>query len=87
MTRLEAPARPNLFVFEVGRTGRGPLLVAWERRDSFHGEGEPPIAFDWPWPAARAEAVDALGQAQPADVHDGRVHLQLSFTPLFIAAG
>jgi hypothetical protein len=34
-----------------------------------------------------AEAVDALGQAQPADVDDGRVHLQLSLTSLFITAG
>jgi hypothetical protein len=87
VTRLEAPARPNLFVFEVGRTGRGPLLVAWERRDSFHGEDEPPVAFHWPWPAATATAVDAMGQAQPVEVADGRVALPVSLTPVFIATG
>jgi hypothetical protein len=43
--------------------GRGPLLVVWDQRDPFHGEDEPPVAFDWPCPSARATAVDALGQA------------------------
>jgi hypothetical protein len=44
------------------------------------------VAFDWPWPAARAAAVDALGQVQPAEVLDGRVTLEVSLTPVFIAA-
>jgi hypothetical protein len=87
VTRVEVPGRPGLSLFQVRRRGRGPLLVVWERRDSFHGEDQPPVAFDWPWPAARATAVDALGQAQPADVRDGRVALQVSLTPLFVAAG
>ena len=86
VTRLEVPERPSVFLFEVHRSGRGPLLVVWNQRDSFHGEDEPPIAFDWPWPAAQAKAVDALGQAQPAAAHNGRVHLQLSVTPLFVTA-
>ena len=86
VTRLEVPERPSLFLFDVRRNGRGPLLVAWEQRDSFDGEDEPPVAFSWPWPAARASAVDALGQAQPAEVLDGQVTLQVSITPLFVAA-
>ncbi|MGZ4618840.1 MAG: hypothetical protein ACXV3F_08980 [Frankiaceae bacterium] len=45
-----------------------------------------PIAFDWPWPAAQATAVDALGQVQPVGLADGRVQLPVSLTPLFIAA-
>ena len=45
------------------------------------------MAFDWPWPAARAAAVDALGQARPAEVAGGRMRVQVSITPLFIAAG
>jgi len=63
-----------------------PLLVVWEQRDAFDGEDEPPVAFDWPWPAAPPVAVDALGQAQPAEVLDGRVKLSVSLTPVFIAA-
>ena len=86
VNRLEVPERPSVFLFEVHRSGRGPLLVVWDQRDSFHGEEEPPVAFDWPWPAAQATAVDALGQVQPADAHDGRVHLQVSLTPLFVTA-
>jgi hypothetical protein len=86
VTRLEVPERPSVFLFEVHRGGRGPLLVVWNQRDSFHGEDEPTIAFDWPWPAAQAKAVDALGQAQPAAANDGRVHLQVSVTPLFVTA-
>jgi Beta-galactosidase len=86
-TRVEVPGRPGLSLFQVRRRGRGPLLVVWEWRDSFHGEDEPPVAFDWPWPAAQATAVDALGQAQPAEVRDGRVALRVSLTPLFVAAG
>ena len=86
VTRLEVPERPSVYLFEVHRSGRGPLLVVWNQRDSFHGEDEPPVAFDWPWPAAQATAVDALGQAQPAAANDGRVHLHVSVTPLFVTA-
>jgi hypothetical protein len=85
VTRLEAPGQPSLLVFDVRRQRRGPMLVVWVQRDSFHGEDEPPLEFDWPWPAARATAVDALGQARPAEVVDGRLKLQVSLTPVFIA--
>jgi hypothetical protein len=87
VVRIEAPGRPSLYLFEVRRRGRGPLLVVWDQRDPFTGEDDPPVAFDWPWPEARAAAVDALGQAQPAEVGDGRVHLQVSITPLLVSAG
>jgi hypothetical protein len=63
VTHVDMPDRPSLLLFEVRRRGRGPLLVVWEQRDPFHGDDEPPVAFDWAWPAARATAVDALGQA------------------------
>jgi hypothetical protein len=86
VVRIELPGRPDRYLFEVRRPGRGPLLVVWELRDPFSGEDEPPVAFDWPWPSARAAAVDALGQAQPAQLHDGRVRLQVSSTPLLVTA-
>jgi hypothetical protein len=85
--RTEVPGRPGSYLFEVGRSGREPLLVVWERRDSFGGEDGPPVPFDWPWPAPRAAAVDAFGQPQPAEVHHGRVRLQVSDTPLLVTAG
>jgi hypothetical protein len=86
VTRLDAPGRRGLRVFAVRRRGRGPLLVVWEQRDAFAGEDEPPVAFDWPWRGARATAVDALGQKHPAEVRDGRVRLEVSVTPVFVAA-
>jgi hypothetical protein len=78
------PGRPSLRLFEVRRRGRGPLLVMWEQRDSFTGEDQPPVAFDWSWPAAEATAVDAFGRAQPAGAADGRLRLQVSDTPLLV---
>ncbi|HEY6589671.1 MAG TPA: hypothetical protein VI751_01365 [Actinomycetota bacterium] len=87
VVRVEVPGRPSLYLFEVRRRGRGPLLVVWDQRDSFSGEDDPPVAFDWPWPEARAAAVDAFGQPQPAEVRDGRVHLEASITPLLVTAG
>jgi hypothetical protein len=45
------------------------------------------VAFDWPWPEARAAALDAFGQPRPAEVRDGRVHLEASITPLPVTAG
>ena len=37
VTRLEVPERPSVFLFEVHRGGRGPLLVVWNQRDSSTG--------------------------------------------------
>ena len=34
----------------------------------------------------RVSAIDALGQAQPVELRDGRVSVQVSVTPLFITA-
>ena len=61
--------------------------MVWDHRDSFSGEDDPPVPFDWPWPATRATVVDAFGQAQPVEVLDGRLHLRVSVTPLFVSAG
>jgi hypothetical protein len=87
VVRIEVPDRPDRYLFDVRRRGRGPLLVVWDRRDSFTGEDDPPVPFDWPWPEPRAAAVDAFGQPRPAEVAGGRLRLQVSDTPLFVTAG
>jgi hypothetical protein len=87
VVRIEVPGRPDLYLFDVHRRGQGPLLVVWDQRDSFTGEDDPPVPFDWPWPTPRAAAVDAFGQPQPAEVLDGRLRLQVTNTPLFVTAG
>jgi hypothetical protein len=86
VSRLDILEQPDLFVFDVGRRGRGTLLVMWQQRDSFYGEDEPPVPFEWPWPSSSATAIDALGQIQPVEVRDGRVRLHVSLTPLFVTA-
>jgi hypothetical protein len=84
---IEVPGRPGLSLFEVERRDRDRLLVVWDQRDAFTGGDDPPVPFDWPWPAPRATAVDAFGQPQPAEVAGGRLRLQVSDTPLFVTTG
>jgi hypothetical protein len=97
VTRLDPPDQQDLFLFEVRRGDRGPLLVVWRHADSFTGEDEPPVAFEWPWPSApklsapklsapEPLAIDAFGQEQPVDLRDGRLRAQVSVTPLFVTA-
>ena len=85
VNRVEVAAQPELFLFEVCRAGREPMLVVWVQRDSFAGEDEPPVTFEWIWPAAQASALDALGRVQSVELQEGRVTAQASATPLFIA--
>jgi len=84
--RIAVPDRPALRLFEVHRPGRGPLLVAWIQGDPVSGEEQPPQSFTWDWPAARARAVDALGQPRPCTLQGGQLSLSLSVTPLFVDA-
>ena len=87
VVRIEVPGRPGMYLFEIRCRDRDALLVVWDHRDSFSGEDDPPVPFDWPWPATRATATDAFGRPQPAEVLDGRVRLRVSVTPLFVTAG
>jgi hypothetical protein len=85
--RIDVPDKPPIFLFEVDRGKRGQVYVVWERRDAFSGEDSPAVPFDWPWAAKSASAVDVLGQTIPAQVADGRLHLAVSLTPIFIEPG
>ena len=60
-------------------------MVVWQQRDSFNVRTSRRPRFAWPWPAY-AEVIDAFGQTEPVEVHDGRVRLQVSLTPLFVMA-
>ncbi|MGH3373103.1 MAG: hypothetical protein ACRDP6_00040 [Actinoallomurus sp.] len=84
VTRVEVADRPALYAFEVDRAGRGPLLVLWDQRDMFDGEDEPPVTVDWPWPASTATAIDAFGAVPAVEIHDGRLRLPVSLTPIFV---
>jgi hypothetical protein len=82
--RIEVAERPALYVFEVRRTSRPPLLVVWEKREVFSGEDQPAVPFEWPWASKAAAAADIFGQTVPATVEDGRVRFPLSLTPVFL---
>lgn len=84
VTRREAPPGSGARIFEVRRTCREPLFVAWEPRDAYRGEDEPPVSTDWPWPWDDATAVDAFGAPHPVAVQNGRATFSLSDTPLYL---
>ncbi len=85
--RIAVPDKPSIYLFEVKRAKRTPLLVVWEKRDVFSGEDQPAIAFEWPWIFADASDTDALGQPVAVTVQGGHVHLDISVTPVFITPG
>jgi hypothetical protein len=84
--QISVPGKPSLFFFEMDRGARGPAFVIWERRGAFGGEEAPPVPFDWAWTTKPPTTVDALGQVVPVQVADGRLHLNVSATPIFIEA-
>jgi hypothetical protein len=74
------------YAFRIERAGADPLLVAWDVRDPFDGEDEPPIDVTLPWDATGAAALDAFGRSVTSTVDNGRVALSLSDTPVFVRA-
>jgi hypothetical protein len=84
VARQVLPGRPELFVFEVDRGSRGPLVVAWKRRDDLTGEDLPPTAFEREWPHSEATAVTAYGETVQTQIADGRVRLGLDLALVFL---
>lgn len=87
VTRIEVPGRESVYLFDIRRAGRDPLLAVWDERDSFSGEDEPPAPFDWPWKAPDIKAVDVFGNDRPAEIRAGRLHTTVSATPVFLTGG
>lgn len=82
--RIEIPECPNMYLFVVERRNRSLLYVVWDKRDTFSGEKEPPVPFEWSWPKSNARAVDVFGETIPIEVKDGYLRLLVSLTPVFI---
>jgi len=82
--RVEIADKPSLFLFAVDRGARGPAYVVWERRDAFSGEDSPAVPFEFLFAGAKAKAQDALGQAIPTQISDGKLRLAVSVTPILI---
>jgi hypothetical protein len=82
--QIKLTEHPDLYIFDVYREQRGPLLIVWRRCDDVNGEETSPISFSWQWPVPTAHAVDACGAGVPVELTGGRLHLPLSDTPVFV---
>lgn len=86
VTRLHLDGHPDVYAFDVARHDRPPLLVAWQDRDPFGGEDEPPVPVTLPWSAPTGAAVDAFGHGHPVVPTKDGLRLDLSVTPVFVSA-
>jgi hypothetical protein len=74
-----------VIAFGVERGDGAPLVVLWTDGDMFSGEDEATTVVEWRWPHDQAVAVDAFGAGRPCELHDGRLVLELSVTPVFVS--
>ena len=74
----------NLFAFAAGvqKTLYWQLLDLRTNRDNMIDS--PAVPFDCAWAEKKAIAVDALGQTVPVHIAGGRLHLEISLTPVFL---
>ncbi|GAB3426284.1 hypothetical protein [Flindersiella endophytica] len=84
----------TIYAFQVERSGRPPLFVAWDHRDALEGEHQPAVRIALPWPApqwgggrGQGGAVDAFGDPHPVEVGDGRITFDVTDTPVFVEPG
>jgi hypothetical protein len=84
VTKINVPDRPLIYLFEVERNDRSPLLVVWERRDAFKGEDDPPGSLAWSSIYTEARAVDAFGKGVTTELENGKLKLEVGATPILI---
>ncbi|MEU9688921.1 hypothetical protein [Amycolatopsis japonica] len=83
--RILDDARPGLYVFEIPRTGRTPLTVAWERAATHDTDAGPASTFVAEWGYPDVSAVDAFGAEVPVVLEHGTLRIPVSSTPVFVA--
>lgn len=66
--------------------GRTPKMIAWQERDPFDGEDLPPVETVLPWVHPTVTVTDAFGRTADVTPRDGQLVLQMTDTPLFVAA-
>ena len=82
--RTEPENTPRLFLFKVSFKNSKNIFIAWERRDSFTGEDDPPTFYSIPWISEKASATDLFGKAVSAEVKGGKLTVEISQNPVFI---
>jgi hypothetical protein len=70
--------------YRIARDGGPAVLVAWDVRDPFDGEDEPPVEVSLPWDRPAAMVIDAFGEPVKSTVDGSLVTLWLTDTPVFI---
>ena len=70
---------------DLARTGKGPVYVAWEKRDVFSGEDQPATPYAITWGSAKATATDIFGATVATGITaPGQLSISVSGTPVFI---
>jgi hypothetical protein len=82
--RMADAEQPTVYAFEIERDRSEPVLVVWERRDTFDGESQPAIRVALPWAAGQAHATDVFDRGVSTQVLDGRLFLEVRDTPVFV---
>jgi hypothetical protein len=82
--KIDVAGKPLLYLFEVTRTDKSIVYVAWENRDTFSGEDAPATPYDIPWKAGSATATDVFGNNVATVVSNGTLAIDVSVTPIYI---
>jgi len=82
--QIVIPDKKSLYLFEITKSDKHLVYVAWERRDYFTGENQPDTHYLIPWTASKAKATDVFGKVIPATVDKGMLSMDISLTPVFI---
>lgn len=82
--RITVAEQPDLYVFDVERTGRTPLLIAWERGAATGDSEQASTEMSWRWPHPHCRAVDVHGADVPIELDRERLRFPVSATPIFI---
>lgn len=81
---IAIPDQPSLYLFKIDFDGRETGYVAWDYRDPFNGEDEPPASHRWGVSSTQAEAIDLFGKPVPVSISNGHLETSLSVDPVFV---
>ncbi|MFC3451557.1 hypothetical protein [Amycolatopsis speibonae] len=84
--RITVDDRPGLYLFEIPRIGRTPVLIVWERAATQDTDAVSATEFTREWAHPTACAVDVFGAEVPVERDGGTLRLSVSATPVFITS-
>ncbi len=84
VVREAVEADPTIMLFRVRFVNRPELLIAWQQRDAFGGEAEPPVVVTLPVSQPVASATTLFGDAVATEFQGRELSLEMTDTPVFI---